>query len=240
LAVKAVLFDMGYTLIEYDSEPEEIFRRVLDSMGFSTPIGEVKEAFSQTEQECRNLHSNYLLGGIPSKDYWVRWNSAVLKHLRLPHDEKLGKQIQDRWFDCFEWNAYPDVQPTLNRLRRRGMKTGLVTTAYEEEIDIILRGASLPREHFDVVIGADTLKCIKPHPGVFKHALMELQVQPEEALFVGDLLEVDYRPAEKAGMTAILIHRKEGIGRMEEGLRIIRGLEGVLEYIDSLPLQVRN
>ena len=223
---------MGYTLIRYDSEPEEIFRRVIDSMGFSKTIEEMKRAFSQTEREFKDLHFDYLLGKIPSKKYWIKWNSTVLKHLRLPDNESLGKQIQDKWFDYFKWDAYPDTLKTLKCLQQMRIKTGLVTTAYEEEIEIILGGANLQKDYFDTIIGADTLDYIKPHPKVFTHALDRLVVRPDEALFVGDLIEVDYKPAEAIGIRAVLIQRKDSSDRIGEDLRIIESLEEIFNYIN--------
>lgn len=231
MTIKAVLFDMGYTLIKYDSAPEEIFRRALDYMGFSQSIEEIKKAFSETEREFRSLHLKYLFGKIPSKEYWIRWNSAILKHLKLPHNETLGKQIQDKWFDYFKWDSYPGAEETLKRLKQMRMKTGLVTTAYEDEINLILKGARLSKQYFDVIVGADTINEVKPSPNVFRYALEKLEVKPEEALFVGDSIDADYKPSEDMGMKAVLVKRR-GRSSKNQSISSIRRLQEIFRFID--------
>lgn len=49
--------------------------------------------------------------------------------------------------------------------------------------------------------GADTIGKVKPHPEAFKYALEILRVKPEEALFIGDKIDDDYKGAEEAGIT---------------------------------------
>ena len=46
---------------------------------------------------------------------------------------------------------------------------------------------------------------IKPHPGIFLHILSELNVAPENAVFVGDHPRFDITGANLAGMTSVLI-----------------------------------
>lgn len=227
MTIKAVLFDMGNTLIKYDNEPEEIFQKVLDSMGINRSIEEMKEALSKTEQEFKSLHLQHLFGEIPSNEYWNKWNSTVLKHLNIHQNETLGRRVQDRWFDHLDWEAYPHAKEILLRLSQMGLKTGLVTTACEEEIDLILRGANLQRDCFDVIVGADTIREVKPHPNVFRYALGKLEVRPEEALFVGDSIDADYKAAESVGIKAILVLRTANNVDESCNFRTITSLEEI-------------
>lgn len=231
MTVKAVLFDMGNTLIKYNNEPEEIFQKVLDSMGFSRSTEEIKEALSKTEQEFESLHLQHLFGKIPSTEYWNKWNCAALKHLNILQNETLGRQVQDRWFDHLDWEAYPHAKETLLRLKQMGLKTGLVTTAYEKEIDLILRGANLQKKNFDVIVGADTIREVKPHPNVFRHALRRLEVRPEEALFVGDSIDADYKAAESVRIKAVLVLRTTNNIDKASNFRTIRSLEEIFQFI---------
>jgi FMN phosphatase YigB (HAD superfamily) len=45
----------------------------------------------------------------------------------------------------------------------------------------------------------------KPDPRIFQAALQALRVAPEEALYVGDLYEVDVLGAQSAGIEAVLV-----------------------------------
>ena len=114
-------------------------------------------------------------------------------------------------------------------LQRRGLKLGLISTAYEEEIHFILEKANFEKVAFDIIVGVDTIEKAKPDPDIFKYATSKLNVKPEEAMFVGDNVEADYKGAENVGMYALLIDRTE---KKQSDLRTIRNLKEILSQID--------
>ena len=127
---------------------------------------------------------------------------------------------------------FPDVKLVLSKLRERGVKMGIISTAYEQDIDAITQKTDLQKELFDVIVGADTLKKTKPDPEVFKYALTKLKVKPQETLFVGDEIDADYRGAENAGIHALLIQRTENKTSQTSDLSTIASLEEVFKYLD--------
>jgi FMN phosphatase YigB (HAD superfamily) len=60
-------------------------------------------------------------------------------------------------------------------------------------------------QYFDVLIDSKLVGFEKPDPRIFQPALAGLGVAPEEALYVGDLYEVDVIGARRAGMAAVLL-----------------------------------
>ena len=230
MVIKAVLFDMGNTLVKYDVEIfEEVYHRILTSMGISRSIEDIKRAFLKTEKEAKDLGLLSSLGKIRCEEFWYQWDSLVLKHLNIAKNEELAKIVQSKWFDFMDSTLYPEVREVLSELRRRRLKVGLISTAYEEEIHIILRKTGLEKTAFDVIVGVDTIKKAKPDPDVFKHAIRKLNVEPEETMFVGDNIEADYKGAENAGMHPLLINRTE---EEQKGLRTIRSLKEVLPRVE--------
>ena len=163
-----------------------------------------------------------------------------MKHLGK-ENVKLAEIVQSKWFDFVGFTLYPESRNVLNELRRRGLMLGLVSTAYEEEIYFILERVNLEKGTFDVVVGVDTAQCMKPHPDIFEYALRKLKIRPEEAIFVGDNVEADYKGAENAGLHSLLIDRKEkaviygneknALLLQQGGLRTIKSLEELLPKI---------
>lgn len=233
MVIKAVLFDMGNTLVKYDVEIfEEVYHRILTSMGISRSIEDIKRAFLKTEKEAKDLGLLSSLGKIRCEEFWHQWDSLVLKHLNIAKNEELAKIVQSKWFDFMDSTLYPEVRAVLSELRRRRLKVGLISTAYEEEIHIILKKTGLEKTAFDIIVGVDTIKKAKPNPEVFKHATRKLNVEPEETMFVGDNIEADYKGAENAGMHPLLINRTE---KAQKGLRTIRSLKEVLPELNESP-----
>jgi putative hydrolase of the HAD superfamily len=63
-------------------------------------------------------------------------------------------------------------------------------------------------EFFDLVIISAEVNQRKPSPAIFKKALHDLNVDASEAVFVGDMPELDVKGPRSVGIKAILIERK--------------------------------
>jgi len=221
---------MGNTLVKYDyGLPEEVFQRVLFSLGIPRSLDDLKKAFRNAEKEAEDIALLSSSGKIKCEDFWYQWDSLVLKHLQMGENEELPKIIHTKWMDFVDCTLYPEVREVLLELKRRGLKVGLISNGYEEEIDLVLEKASLEKATFDVIVGVDTIRKVKPNPDIFKYAISKLDVKPEETIFVGDNVEADYKGAENAGIRALLINRAE---KHQSSLRTIRNLKEVFSQID--------
>lgn len=231
MGIKAVLFDLGNTLVKLWI-PETVYHRILTSFKINRSIEEIREALVKAQKDSERLKYEQLFGKIPYEEYWNKRDGLLLRHLGLPPDRKLLRKIQTRWFDYAECPLFPDVNPVLSKLRERGLKMGIISTAYEQDIDAITQKTGLQKDLFQVIVGADTLKKTKPDPEVFKYALTKLKVKPQETLFVGDEIDADYRGAENAGIHALLIQRTENKTSQTSDLSTIASLEEVFKYLD--------
>lgn len=231
MGIKAVLFDLGNTLVKLWI-PETVYHRILTSFKINRSIEEIREALVKAQKDSERLKYEQLFGKIPYEEYWNKRDGLLLRHLGLPLDRKLLRKIQTRWFDYAECPLFPDVNPVLSKLRERGLKMGIISTGYEQDIDAITQKTGLQKELFEVIVGADTLKKTKPDPEVFKYALTKLKVKPQETLFVGDEIDADYRGAQSAGIHALLIQRTENKTSQTSDLSTIASLEEVFKYLD--------
>ena len=102
------------------------------------------------------------------------------------------------------WCATADgTFATLERLRAAGLRLGVVSNS-DGRVEAALTAAGL-RDCFEVVIDSALFGSEKPDPAIFRAALEALGVAPNEALYVGDLYEVDVLGARAAGIEAILL-----------------------------------
>ena len=231
LKIRAVLFDLGNTLVKV-WVPEVVFSRVLSSLGISKSFEEIKQANAKTDLEFQNLGYRSMYGKLPYEEYWRKWDSFVLKNLNVPENERLAEMVQGKWYDYADCKAYPDVNETMIKVKQTGLKTGLVSTGYEEDIHAILEKASLQRELFEIIVGANTIGKEKPHPDVFRYALENLGVKSQEALFIGDLVDADYKGAENVGIKALLIRRRRVKTDEIRELRTITSLQEIFAYMN--------
>ncbi len=212
--LKAVLFDLDDTLLDWsgfhgDWARMETFhlRRVYDFVRANThPLGEF-DAFV-TEFRTRTM------------DAWAAARTSlrapnlgsVLVESAVALGAPAGQMDMRRLLEVYAWDAvdgtrmFPDVPDALKLLHQHGIKVAIVTNAYQpmwiRDIEIETHGI-LPFFP-DCRISAADIGYLKPHPAIFQAALNCLNVQPQEAVFVGDDPEADIVGAKAAGLYAVL------------------------------------
>jgi putative hydrolase of the HAD superfamily len=200
-ALRAVLFDAGNTLVFLD------YARLAEAVGAAVGLPLTGEALARhgpaasramelasgndRERATAYLEALFLLSGVPPESL-----NQVRECLARMHSERhLWSLVADRSAE------------SLSRLRQAGLKLGVVSNS-DGRVEQALEAAGL-REYFDVVVDSALVGVEKPDPRIFHAALEALGVAPEEALYVGDLYEVDILGARAAGLEAVLLARPE-------------------------------
>lgn len=124
----------------------------------------------------------------------------------------------------------PDAAPTLEELRRRGHRLGMISACTEEVPDVWERtpfGGLFDSTVFSCSVGVS-----KPDTRIYELCCEELGVDPADCLFVGDGANDELPGAERAGMTALQL-RAPGEPLTAEGERwegaAVETLSAVLE-----------
>ena len=92
-------------------------------------------------------------------------------------------------------------------------------------------------KYLDFVLPSGAVGVAKPNPAFFRMALDRAEVEPREAIMVGDSYRADVRGAWGAGMDAVWLDRTEGISITPDGepeptdARIIRSLDELPEIV---------
>jgi len=199
--LRAVLFDAGNTLVflDYARLAEEVGAAIglpLTEQGLARHRAAATRAMESATGGDRHraaayLESLFLLSGVPRESL-----DQVRDCLGRMHDERhLWSVLADRSAE------------SLARLRQAGLKLAVVSNS-DGRVEQALAAAGI-RHYFDVVIDSALIGVEKPDPRIFHAALEALGVAPEEALYVGDLYEIDVVGARAAGLDAVLLARPE-------------------------------
>ncbi len=97
-------------------------------------------------------------------------------------------------------DLYPDALPCLRRLRELGLVVGAVGNMPEANEDAV-------REHLDFVGSSERWGVEKPAPECFDRVALEAGRSPADIAYVGDRVDNDVLPAQRAGMVAVHIRR---------------------------------
>jgi putative hydrolase of the HAD superfamily len=199
--IRAVLFDWGDTLMQWtwdDALVEAGHRAGLEAIGRSD--------LSITKHFRERFEPLFDVPGTIEEIEYPGFVRDILRDFDI--------EVSDEELDAFleaEHAAWAPARALggttlalLDALRERGIKTGLVSNAFDPgwllRRDLDQMGVG---ERLDAVVFSSEVGKRKPHPSIFQRALDALDVAPEEALFVGDRLYEDVRGARELGMTTV-------------------------------------
>lgn len=212
MAFKALLFDVGDTLWHSAGAPPAAeFRRIAahraqeflagQGIACANPDQVARVAWDALESAMKLARSTDRI----EPDYPAVAQAALeTTGLTLTHAQANG--LMDAIYVSGEdggKSAYPGARATLDTLRRRGFQLGIVTNrafgGARFRDDLHAAGLDVGWDSCVVSVEAGYLK---PHPAIFELALAELELNPSEALMVGNSLLEDIGGAQALGIRA--------------------------------------
>lgn len=122
---------------------------------------------------------------------------------------------------------YPHTPAVLEELAARGFTLGVVSNA-DGRVPAALEAYGIAR-HFRAVVDSHLVGVEKPDPRIFALALEACGSRAEEAVYVGDIYEIDVQGARRAGITPILLDPDDGYGPLDcLRIRALADLLGLL------------
>lgn len=203
--IDAVLFDWGDTLFHFAYD-DELLERGWEA-GLAAIGREGLPGHDETAARFRERYLPLLVGTETLEE--VEYPGVIREVLDgfgvSVDEEELGRFLEAEhatWQPARVMGA--QTHALLDSLRERGMRTGLVSNAFDpgwllrEDLDSM--GLT---ERLDIAVFSSEIGMRKPHAAIFEAALGPLGVEPGRTLFVGDRLYEDVRGSKELGMTAV-------------------------------------
>jgi putative hydrolase of the HAD superfamily len=200
--IKAVIFDLDNTLVDFMAMKRQAIDAAIHAMrdaGLKLPPDEIRkridEIYKHRGIEFQNVFDQLLFDEFSKVDYKIL-SSGVIAYRRAREAALV---------------PYPHVYMTLMELAKMRLKLAVVSDAPAREA--WLRLCYLNFHYiFDVVVTFDDTGERKPNPGPFRKALELLNVEPHEALMVGDWAERDVVGAAQVGMKTVFARYGDTFG----------------------------
>jgi pyrophosphatase PpaX len=179
LAPKALLFDLDGTILDTKDFILSAFEHSLLYHGFPIP--------------SREIIAKYV--GLPFDQCYYHLTKEVdTKRFHAAHRDF---QIKNPHL-C---NLFPKAKETLDVLKNKGYKMGVVTSRYKITVVESLRRVGL-ENFFDVVIFGNDFVNLKPHPEPVLKAIEKINVTPIESVMIGDT-DTDIEAGKNAGTKTV-------------------------------------
>ncbi|HLD82341.1 MAG TPA: HAD-IA family hydrolase, partial [Candidatus Omnitrophota bacterium] len=98
---------------------------------------------------------------------------------------------------------FPGVITLLKRLKNRGLKLAIASNRPTEFTLGIIRHLRIS-SYLDLVLCADKLKHIKPHPEILNKIIEKFSLTKSQALYIGDMI-IDLQAARRAKIKGIAV-----------------------------------
>jgi putative hydrolase of the HAD superfamily len=212
MKIRALLFDVNGTLVDIETDEwmEEAYRAIahfLTYQGVELHRGEVRDLYFQIMKEQFAASSER----YPEFDVVAVWREVLRRHgtayTRSLDPRKLQQMPlflaeMQRGISRKRLVAFPQIPEILAELKTRH-RLAVVSDAQSAYGLPELQAAGLAGYFNPIIISGD-YGYRKPDPRLFQAALAELEVRPEEAIFVGNDRFRDVLGARQVGMKTIL------------------------------------
>ena len=209
--IKAVVFDLGETLLNFGKvETMRVFgqsaRLTYDYLkSHGQPAGSFWWYFIRN---VAAIQVRTLWGNITGRDFDAL---SLLKRFGIRRGYTLS---EEQWRE-FGWLWYeplsriakvePDIKETLAKLKGMGLKLGILSNTFVSSGSLDRQLGQLGMlEFLPYRLYSYQYEYRKPDRRIFEAAIAKIGEPAENILFVGDRIDVDIRPALRAGMRAVL------------------------------------
>jgi putative hydrolase of the HAD superfamily len=223
--IKLIIFDLDNTLTDFikmkDASIDASIQAMIDAGLMFSPDQireEIYKIYEDEGIEYQRVFNQLLINLIGEVDY--KMLAAGIVGYRRAREASLV--------------LYPHVKVTLIELMKRGLKLAVISDAPRQEA--WLRLCYLQLHHiFDIVLTHDDTGEFKPSPAPFERVLATLEIEPDEAMMIGDWPERDIVGASDLGIKTVFARYGDTFGTDSSGADYeIDDIFGLIEVVDSI------
>lgn len=202
-APKALLLDAGNTLVFLD---HSALAAVAAAVGLTVTARALREA----EPLAKRRYEAAMVAGVSHERGWHMHMEALFECAGLT-PEAAARATQAARAEHDRFNLWRDVPAGLGahlaRARVAGLRLGVISNS-EGKLRELFERVGLDGL-FEVVVDSALVGVRKPDPAIFALGLAALALAPHEAVYAGDIPEVDVAGARAAGLGAVLIDSRD-------------------------------
>lgn len=211
--IQAVIFDFGYTLINFEGDYKRVIResylvmaQSLRAAGYLINAREFAERFdgiingyyrAREEDLIERPIEQYLAQVLASYEIYDPLKSLVEGAI-----ENMYRTTESHW------QLESDALPTLQALKDAGFRLGMITNAANADNANRLIDQFNLRQYFEFVLISAIERIRKPDTRIYARAMSRLELPAGSAVMVGDTLTADILGAQNAGLRAIWVTRR--------------------------------
>jgi putative hydrolase of the HAD superfamily len=212
-AYTAVWFDAADTLLE-SPDAEQTIQHFLAEHGYALDaesITAIVRHVMNDRYHFKTTHVNQPCTPESDRAFWVDVYSEIFSGLGLT-DAKLFGSLSQKLYDQFTgptmYRLFPDVIPTMEKLRTMGKQIGIISN-FAPTLAHIFDTWMLDSRSFEPFVVSTLVGLEKPDTTILAYALEQSGLAATEVLFVGDHLTNDVVAPNAVGIDAVRLKRSD-------------------------------
>ncbi len=205
--MRAVLFDFGGTLFDYETVAPGERENVVDITRWAGVTLEPRDILRSYRGALKQVFYEYL-----PRPYYLHRDlfrdvlQAMARDLGITFtEEQFARYRQAQWQRRErDFTLREGVFDTLATLRDRGYHLGIVSNIDDDQLEHMVTLSRI-KPYFDSILSSENAQSCKPDLRIFTEAVRRADCAPHEAFFVGDSLQQDIPGANSMGMHSVLI-----------------------------------
>jgi putative hydrolase of the HAD superfamily len=236
-AIRAVFFDVGFTMLAPHPSIVEIVARACAERGTPVDIERLAAQLPAAEASLRQRARERPWAWSDEStiaQMWTMYFTVLLQEsLReLAPDEAAAcvRDVVQAYDRAASYALYPDAIPVLQTLKERGFTLGVISD-WGIGLGLILRHHDLV-QYFDFAVISAAVRLAKPDPQLFETALRRADAIGDYAVHIGDSYVLDVLGARAAGITPVLLDREQRQDRRTLDCLVVSDLYGLLDLLE--------
>jgi putative hydrolase of the HAD superfamily len=213
--IKAVFFDLGFTLLYFAGD---FYKVVLDSYLVLADVlianGCTIDRYDFAREFDYKMQNYYRQR---EQDFLERPVDSIVKMIMDEnHQPALPENAYQQALQAMylttesDWLLEEDTHEVLQWLLDHQYRLSLISNASSTwDVNNLIDNHHL-RPYFSAILISGDEGIRKPNPLIFEIAAKRLQIEPSQAIMVGDTLDADILGAHRSGMRAVWISRRKG------------------------------
>lgn len=210
IAINTIFFDLDGTLRHNQPTFLEALSTYNQQLGLPHEIAHSRQGYRWLHSywaQSPDLIADRVQFGQDELAFWINHSRRFLiacgcqpeQAMRLAPD--LTECMRERYSPVDTLDA--EAGDLLPNLQQVGFRMGVIsnrTEPFDEQLQSL--GIS---DYFEFSLAAGTIDAWKPDPVIFQYALQQMEIEPEQAVYVGDNYYADVVGARNAGLEPILV-----------------------------------
>jgi len=231
--IKAVFFDLYGTLAHFHPPREEVQAQACQSFGLTVTREGLIRGYLLADDWMSQVNASDTpvpeLAGEERASFFAEYERLILQGAGVEADLDTAGRVWAKVREIpYDLTLFDDVLPVLDILKRRELTLGLLSNIGRNITELGEELGLAP--YLDFAVTSREVGSGKPHPPIFRLALERADVEPAEALHVGDSYLSDVQGARGVGISPLLLDREGVMGHVDDCPRI-RDLLGVLDHL---------